>query len=332
MTARIKQIAYYLPEIVLDNARLVNEFNSWSPDKIEDKVGIRERHIADKNETALDLAVKSCEKVLSGYPADTIDFLILCTQSPDYFLPPSSCIMQNKLGLKNSIGAIDINLGCSGYVYGLALAKGLLTQGLATNILFVVSETYSKYIHPMDKTTRTIFGDGAAATIIENSSDNGIFEFVFGTDGSGAENLIVKTGGHRNKTNPLAEDVIDDQGNPRNENCLYMDGTAIFNFTIDAVPNAFTELLNKNNMTIKDIDYVIFHQANSFMLNYLRKIIKIPHNKFYNNILHTGNTVSASIPIALKDCIDQHIVKAGDILLLLGFGVGYSWAGTIIQL
>jgi len=332
MNAKIKLIAQYLPETIVTNERLVREFNEWTPEKIEKKTGIRERHIASENETALDLAAKAGAAALSGYDKDKISFLILCTQSPDYFLPTSACILQDRLGLSTATGAFDFNLGCSGFIYGLAIAKGLITAGIAENILLVTAETYSKYIHPLDKTNRTIFADAAAATIIEKSDAVGISEFVFGTDGSGYENLIVKNGALRNKLNPAPVDIADDQGNVRNENNIFMDGTEIFNFTIDAVPKLFNDVLKKNHTTLDEIDYVIFHQANKFMIDYLRKILKIPQEKFYSNMLHTGNTVSSTIPLALKDCLDNNILKTGDRILLLGFGVGYSWGGTIIQL
>jgi 3-oxoacyl-[acyl-carrier-protein] synthase III len=332
MNAKIRAIDIYLPENILTNEMLVQEYNEWTPDKIENKTGIKERHISGAGETALDLALKVCTNALTKYDKNKIDFLILCTQSPDYFLPTSACILQNKLNLKTTIGAFDFNLGCSGYIYGLALAKGLISSSIAHNVLLVTSETYSKYIHPLDKTNRTIFADGATATIIEQSDTEGILDFVLGTDGSGANNLIVRNGALRNKINPSPIDLTDEQGNIRNENNLFMDGTAIFNFTIEAVPKLFNEVLQKNNLTINNIDYVIFHQANKFMIEYLRKLVKIPKDKFYSNILHTGNTVSSTIPIALKDCLDNTTIKYGDKVLILGFGVGYSWGGTIIQL
>jgi 3-oxoacyl-[acyl-carrier-protein] synthase-3 len=332
MTAKIKKIDYCLPGKILDNEELVKEFTDWDAAKIEKKIGIKARHVVAKNETATDLALKACEKVLQDYDKTAIDFLIFCTQSPDYFLPSSACILQNKLGLNTDIGAFDINLGCSGFVYGLSIAKGVISAGIAQSVLLVVAETYSKYIHPLDKSNRTIFGDGAAAAIIEKSDEIGILNFVLGTDGSGFENLIVKNGGHRNKYNPSAIESTDDQGNVRTDNHLFMDGTEIFNFTINAVPKAFNAILKKNNIGLDEIDHVIFHQANKFMLDYLRKIIKIPKDKFYMGMLETGNTVSATIPIAIKDCINNKIISQGDKVLILGFGVGYSWAGTIIEI
>jgi len=332
MGAKIKKIETYLPEKVVTNKQLESEFQDWSAEKIEAKTGIRERHVVSEDETALDLAYQASEKVLDDYNRDSIDFLILCTQSPDYYLPSSSCILQDKLGLRTNIGAFDINLGCSGFIYGLALAKSLINTGIANNLLLIMAETYSKYIHPKDKANRTIFGDGAAATIIEKSEIDGILEFSLGTDGKGYDKLIVPNGGARSRYAPDAKEKQDASGSSRTDNNLYMDGPEIFNFTIKAVPKVVNDVLQRNSIDLKDIDYVIFHQANKFMNEHLRKKIGITDEKFYNNMLHTGNTVSATIPIALKDCIDRKIVKSGDKVLLVGFGVGYSWGTTVIKI
>jgi len=261
-----------------------------------------------------------------------MDFLLFCTQSPEYYLPTGACILQDKLELGTDIGAFDYNLGCSGFVYGLGLAKSLINSNIAKNILLITSETYTKHIHPKDKGNKTIFGDAAAAVIIEKSEEEQIGEFVLGTDGSGYRNLIVPNGGLRNRYNPNAQEIDDDSGSIRTDNNLYMNGPEIFNFTIKAVPKVVAETLAKNNITLDDLDYVIFHQANKYMNEYLRKKIDIPKEKFYLNLLHTGNTVSATIPIAIKDCLDNSVIKKGDKVLLVGFGVGYSWGGTIITI
>jgi len=332
MGAKIRHIKYYLPEGAITNKDLEKEFSVWSTEKIESKTGVRERHIVKKNETALDLALKASEKALENYDKDKIDFIILCTQSPEYYLPSGACILQNKLGLKTSIGAFDYNLGCSGFIYGLALVKSLILNNIATNVLLVTSETYSKYIHPKDRSNRTIFGDGAAATIIEKSVTEGIGKFVLGTDGSGYKNLIVPNGGLRNRYDVDAKEIDEGSGSIRTSNDLYMNGPEIFNFTIKVVPKLFSEILEKNKTRLEDLDYVIFHQANKYMIEYLRKKIKIPEEKFYINLLHTGNTVSSTIPIAIKDCLDNNIIKRGDKVLITGFGVGYSWGGTIIEI
>jgi len=280
------------------------------------------------------LALRASQKVLKNYNKDKIDLLMLCTQSPDYYLPTSACILQDKLGLKTNIGAFDYNLGCSGFIYGLALAKGLIFSNIATNILLITSETYTKHIHPKDKSNRTIFGDAATAVIIEKSEEEEehIGEFVLGTDGSGYKNLIVPNGGLRNRYDVNAKEIDNNSGSISTDNNLYMNGPEIFNFTIKAVPKVVSETLKKNNITLNEVDYIIFHQANKYMNEYLRKKINIPKDKFYLNLLHTGNTVSATIPIAIKDALDNKLIKRGDKVLLVGFGVGYSWGGTIITI
>ena len=332
MGSTIKKISYYLPDKIVDNRRLEENFPNWSAEKVEKKVGIRERHVVGEGETALDLALNAAEIVLGDYDKSRIDFLLLCTQSPEYYLPSGSCILQNRLGLSTGIGALDYNLGCSGYIYGLALSKSLISSGIASRILLVTAETYTSHIHPKDRGNRSIFGDGAAATIIEESDEEGIGEFVLGTDGSGYKNLLVPNGGMRHRYDPEAEEADDGTGSIRTANNLYMNGPEIFNFTIRTVPRLVSDILDKNQLSLDKIDRVICHQANKYMLNYLRKKMKIPEEKFYINLLKTGNTVSATIPIAIRDCLDAGIVKPGNRVLLAGFGVGYSWGGTVLKI
>lgn len=332
MCAKIIDIEYYIPEGVLANSHLEEKFPEYSAQEIEKKVGIKERHIVSEDETALDLAYNAAEKILQNYDKNLIDFILLCTQSPDYYLPTSACILQDRLGLKNDIGALDFNLGCSGFIYGLGLAKGLINSGIATNILLITSETYSKHIHPKDRSNLSIFGDGAAAIIITKSETEQIFNFVLGTDGKGYNNLIVPNGGMRCRYQENAEEKGDRSGSIRTDNHLFMDGPEIFNFTIGRVPTIVSTVLEMNNLNLSNIDFFIFHQANKFILDYLRKKIKIPKEKFYINLEDTGNTVSATIPIALKDCLDKKLINKGELILLIGFGVGYSWGGTIIEI
>tara|TARA_R110002051_G_scaffold159061_2_gene230422 strand:+ start:2048 stop:3049 length:1002 start_codon:yes stop_codon:yes gene_type:complete len=330
--SKIKIIETYFPSKILTNEMISKEFPSWNSDKIESKIGVRQRHIADENQTALDLAFNAASKVLDKYDKNKIGFVILCTQSPDYFLPTSACILQEKLNLNKNIGAFDFNLGCSGFIYGLALSKSLLLANMSKSVLLVMSETYSKYIHNLDFANRSIFGDAATATIIESHEVEHLHEFVFGTDGNGANNLIVQNGGAKHNYEDNPDTLSLPNGNKSTKNKLYMNGPEIFNFTIDVIPKLIKDVLHKNKIEIEDIDYFIFHQANKFMLNYLRKKLKVHSDKFYNNILETGNTVSSSIPIALKNAIDNKTIKKGDTVLLCGFGVGYSWGATIITI
>jgi len=345
MGVKIANIEYYLPEKIIiskdiffstENNDKYNQIDISLLEKrikkLEKSTGIKERHIVSKNETALDLALRAGKKILKNYDKNKIDFLILCNESPEYYLPPGACILQEKLGLRKDIGAFDYNLGCSGFIYGLAFAKSLITSNIATNILLITSETYSKYINPKDKANRTIFGDAATATIIERSEEEQIEEFILGTDGSGYKNLIVPNGGVRNRFNPIAEEIDDGAGNTRTENNFYMNGAEVFNFTIKVVPKLFLDILKKNKTNLEDLDYVIFHQANKYINEYLRKKINIPKEKYCIDLLHTGNTVSNTIPIAIKNSLDNKIIKKDDKVLLAGFGVGYSWGGTIIEI
>ena len=330
MNAYIKGISYYLPKKVVTNEELVREFPEWTVDKIAAKVGVGERHVVDAEETAVDLAVKASELLFSesGFDRSQVDFVLLCTQSPDYLLPTSACIVQHRLGLPTGVGALDFNLGCSGFVYGLSLAKGLIYGGIARNVLLITSKTYSKYLHPRDKGNRTIFGDGAAATLVSTEGRYEIGEFSLGTDGSGAENLIVKNGGSRS---PEKTGVVefDEGGNPHSDDYLFMDGPEIFNFTITAVPPLVRDTLVRNKLEQNDIDLFVFHQANLYMINFLRRKLKIEEEKFYVCLKDVGNTVSASIPIALRKAEIEQRLKGN--ILLAGFGVGYSWGGVILK-
>lgn len=330
----IKAISYYLPEAELTNEKINQSFPEWDISKISSKTGIVNRHVAAADEFASDMAVKAAEKLFVEHNIDrtTIDFVLLCTQSPDYFLPTTACLLQERLQLPTTAGALDFNLGCSGYVYGLALAKGLISGGMAKNVLLITAETYSKFIHPKDKSNLTIFGDAAAATLI--SATEGfctIGNFEFGTDGRGAENLIVKQGGLRHRSSVGGDDLPDEFGNVKNDNCLYMNGPEIFNFTLGSVPVLVNEVLKKNNLTIQDTDLFIFHQANRYMLNHLKKKIGIPDEKFFLFLEHCGNTVSSTVPIALYEAVRQGKAAKDMNVLLAGFGVGYSWAGCNLR-
>ena len=329
MDAYIKAISYYLPPTIVSNERLVEEFPEWTVEKIAQKVGVNQRHIAN-DESVSDMAVKASEKLFKEFPdikKDDIDFVIICTQSPDYFLPSTACIVHARLGLRTQCGAFDFNLGCSGYGYGLAMAKGFIVSGIARNILLVTAEAYNKHIHPRDKGNRTIFGDAASATVISDNGFARIGEFVLGTDGNGAENLIVRTGGmvHPEKMN---DTVYDADGNPRSSDFLYMNGAEIFNFTLKKVPPMVRDTVARNDLDVEMIDLYVFHQANKFMLNHLRKKLKIAEEKFFINLENVGNTVSSTIPIALCDAMKAGVLHGR--VLVAGFGVGLSWGATVL--
>lgn len=333
MKAYIKAISYFLPERVVSNEELLQEFPEWSVDKVAAKVGVVSRHVAKEDETAGDLAEKAALGLFFEYgikPSD-IDFVLFCTQSPDYFLPSTACVLQHRLGIPTSAGAFDYNLGCSGCIYGLAVAKGLVLAGVAKNVLLLTGETYTKYLHPSDKSNRSIFGDGAAACLV--SADKGfaeIGEFSLGTDGSGANDLIVKTGAARQKEETGCS-FVDCEGHVQFDDFLYMNGGAIFNFTLDVVPTMMKQILVNNKMEKDEVDYFVFHQANKFMLNTIRKVCSLPQDKFYINLENSGNTVSSTVMIALKDCLNNGTIKQGDSVMIAGFGVGLSYGGCILN-
>ena len=329
--AKIKAISYYLPKNILDNETINSQFPEWSIDKISLKTGIYKRHISEDNEFTSDMAISAAKKLFNEYNIDPseIDFILLCTQSPDYFLPTTACLIQDKLNIPTTAGALDFNLGCSGYVYGLAIAKGLISASIAKNILLITSETYSKFIHPSDKSNKTIFGDAATATLISTEGFAELLDFELGTDGKGANNLIVMNGACRN---PIKNgvDIKDEFNNIQNNNNLFMNGPEIFNFTSETIPPLVDKTLIKNNTSLENIDLFIFHQANKFLLNHLRKKLGISEEKFYIHVENCGNTVSSTIPIALKEAIKENKIKGN--VLLAGFGVGYSWGSCIIKI
>ena len=334
MKSYIKSISAYLPQSVLTNEMLARQYPAWSVNKIESKTGIKKRHIADDNEYASDMAVASANKIFASniINKNIVDYILLCTQSPDYLLPTTACIVQDKLGLPITCGALDFNLGCSGYIYGLSLAKGLIETNQASNILLITSETYSKYINTGDKSVRSLFGDGATTTLVSatNSNNDFINSFVFGTDGSGANNLMVPHGG---SCHPIDNDSYtektDKDGNIRADKDLYMNGSEILVFTLKIVPQTLKNLLDKAKLSIDDIDFFVFHQANQFLLQQLQKKLKIPNEKFLISYMDYGNTVSSTIPLGLLK--DYRQFKHKDKIVLLGFGVGYSWGGVVIS-
>lgn len=332
MTTYIKALEYYLPEGIVTNQDLARQFPEWDADKVARKTGIEERHVAGNGETASDLAFCAAQKLFDRHPdyREKVDFLLLCTQSPDYKLPTTACVLQHRLGLPTTVGALDFNLGCSGFVYGLALAKGLIASGTASHVLLLTAETYSKYFHPADKGNMSIFGDGAAATLIAGDGFAAIGELVLGTDGSGAENLQVVTGGARHPQ-PMGLDERDENGYVKASDHLYMNGPEIFNFTLDTVPPLLDSCLAANHLTKEEVDCYVMHQANKYMLDTLRKVYGIPKEKFYVNLSATGNTVSSTIPIALCNAMEEGVVRKGQKVAVAGFGVGYSYGACILD-
>jgi len=333
MKVYIKFISYYLPEKILTNEQIAKDFPEWTVEKIDKKIGIKERHVTREDETASDLAVNAAERLFLNHEIDrsVVDYLIFVTQSADYYLPTTACLIQARLGLSNKITAFDVNLGCSGFVTGLSLAKAVILSGQAKNVLLLTAETYTKYLHDRDKSNRTIFGDGSAATLVSTDGIAEIGEFVTGTDGNGAESLIVKTGGARHRA-PLNDLQFDEFGNPRSSDNLYMDGPAILNYSLDSIPQLVVDVLEKNGLTMEEINLHVYHQANSFLANLERRKLRIPEDRYYCNIEGVGNTVSSTIPIALCMAMKDGLIKDGFNILSVAQGLGYTWGGFTLKI
>ncbi len=336
MNAEIRAVYYVLPEKVLTTDGLAAEYPAWNVPKVDEQTGIHERHIAAADECASDLGAAAVEKLFSSGICQraSIDYLLVCTQTPDYFLPTTACLLQDRLGLARSTGALDFNLGSSGYVYGLGLAQGLIASGQATSLLLVTADTYSKIVHPADRSVRTLFGDAATVTWItaENSEEPSLGPFVYGTDGRGGSDLMLRRGGFRHpRTSEPAPEEHDSSGNVRSADYLYMNGLEIFSFAVRVAPRIVNDTLTKAALLLEDIDLVIFHQANRTILERLRKTLRVPPEKVPITLEHCGNTATSSIPIALCEALHENRVRPGSKVLLAGFGGGCSWAGTVLR-
>lgn len=318
MKVVINAIEYYLPPNIEDGSNLKHDNPDWRIEEIELKTGIRTRYISSPDVTATDMAVFAAKKLIdSKVDIEDIDFLIFVTQSPDYFLPSSACLIQDRLGLKKSCVSFDVNLGCSGFVYGLAVGGSMIESGVTKNGLLICSDTYTKYIVKDDRTCRPLFSDGAAATLLSCSSSDALGPFEMGTDGSGYNNLIVPFGAARNL----------ESSNKK----LSMIGSNVFMFTMDMVPKCVDSLLKKANVCIGDIDLFVFHQASKLVIDNIIRRLNLPEDKVFTNYQNIGNTVSASIPIALNEAVKMNRLNNEDLVMLVGFGVGYSWGGCIVR-
>ncbi len=313
----IKYIEYYLPQRTIDNNYLSKECGIDAA-FLEEKVGIKIRHIAAEDETTSDMGSRSAEKLLTvnSIEKKNVDLLLFCTQNPDFTLPTTACITQHKLGLKNSCLAFDINLGCSGFTYALPVAGNFIKTGMIKNALIITADQYSKAIDYKDRSTASIFGDAASAVYLTECDDSyGVIDAVFGTDGSRADRLIVNNSG-------VSKD-------PEKTKFLYMDGREIFKFSIKVVPESVNEILLRNNLTISGIKYFVFHQANKYMLREIQKKLNIEDSQMVIDMEDYGNTVSSTIPIAFKNLCSRNKLSNGDLIIFSGFGVGLSW-GTIL--
>ncbi len=326
--ASIGPIAVHFPQRVETNAELQEAYPAWDLAAIAEKTGIQQRYIAAPGELSSDLGVAACEKLFREQQIDpaSIDFLLLCTQTPDYPLPTTACLMQSRLGLRDSCGALDFNLGCSGFVYGLAMAEGLIRTGSVKRVLLVTAETYSKYIDAGDRSLRTIFGDAAAATLIEASDTPSLSAFQYGTDGTGADTLLVTEGGLREP-----EVALKPRHRHRWKSSLYMDGPSLISFAVAAIPQLVNKVLAAGQWRREEIDLFLLHQATLKMLEQLREALHLEPKLMPIVLEHCGNTVSSTLPILIEQLRRDGRLQTGMKSMLVGFGVGWSWAGCLWQ-
>ncbi len=336
MKAKINAISYYLPEQIVTNLDFQKENPSWNIKQIEEKSGVYSRHIASPNETALDLSYQACLKLFQGNPdlKSKVDALIFCTQSADYIMPPNSSILHKLLELPDEVFAMDYNLACSGFVYGLSLAQGLISSRQAKNVLLVTADTYSKYIHPSDRSARVLFGDGAAATWVGCSEGkDGILDILCATSGKDHDKFMIPAGGCRMpKSDQTSIVKADLSGNLRSLENIHMNGMGVLMFVKLKIPKHVEKILERNQLKLENIDQVIFHQASKMALDWLNHRFDLSPEKAFSNLSRVGNTVSASIPIALKDALDQGRISPHQKVLLVGFGVGLSYASAIVEM
>ena len=324
--AAIGPIAVHVPKKREDNDFLAAQFPDWNMDVIHAKTGIGSRRIAGEAECASDLGVAAAERLFIENQIDreSIDFLLFCTQTPDYPLPTTACLVQQRLGLPTSIGALDFNLGCSGFVYGLAMADGLIRAGSARRVLLITAETYSKYIDPTDRSLRTIFGDGAAATLIEASDQPSLGSFVFGTNGAGANALMVTEGGNRPR-----QFAHTTRKRKRWPSRLFMDGPELVKFALEVVPPLVKRVLADAGWDRDNVDMYLMHQATLYMLEHLRARLDLDKDSVPLDLDRYGNTVSSTIPILIEGLRYSGRLGPGTRSLLIGFGVGLSWSGCV---
>lgn len=335
MGIKISHIEYHLPDYILTNQEIGELHPNWDMNKTSDKTGVFSRHIAKTDETAFDLATFAVRKLFNNSPIniEEIGGIIFCTQSPDYIMPSNAFLLHKEFNFKSHVWCFDYNLACSGFIYGLAIARGMISTGLAKHILLINADTYSKYINKNDRSTSLLFGDGAAASLISHSNTDSIIDIALASDGDSYKSFYIPAGGSRLPINDTTNiEKIDIVGNIRSKENIHMDGHAVWSFISKTVPSQINSLLSRNKLSFNEIDQVIFHQASKFTLDALIKSINVDPSKCFINLNTVGNTVSASIPIALKNSIDKGKVKDGDLLLLSGFGVGLSWGSLLLKL
>jgi 3-oxoacyl-[acyl-carrier-protein] synthase-3 len=325
--AAIVGVVSCVPNRQVSNAHFETQFGEAAVKDVVKMIGVQNRYWTDENTSTRDLCSRAGQRLLTqlDWPAASVDALIFVSQTPDYRLPASACALQSELGLPSACIAFDVNLGCSGYTYALWLGMTLVQTGAARRVLLAVGDTISKIVDPADRSTALLFGDAGTVTAIESSVEQKA-SFVLGTDGRGASNLIVPKGGFKDYSKSCDPRLSD-----KAPDCLYMDGSEIFNFTLKTVPSLVNETISLSGVSVDDHDGFLFHQANLFMLKHLAKKAKLPTEKTPINIDQYGNTSCASIPLLMTTCLQDRLHQESMQLAMFGFGVGYSWAGASLS-
>lgn len=327
-------MAAAVPSNRIDNYAYTQYFPADEVREVVDKIGVYERRFADENTCSSDLCFAAAEKLFADNSIDRseIDLLVFISQTPDYRMPATSVILQHRLGLQNSTIAFDINLGCSAFIYGMAVVYSMMEKTNLRKALLLDGETRSKVYSPKDRRTAFLFGDGGVAALIERNEKFGESFFSMNSDGS-RENLIkINAGGYRIPSSPetLKEKVVDEYGNIRNEEQGYMNGGDVFTFVNREVPTDINRILEYTGRDKDSFDYIIFHQANNFINTHLAKKLKLDVNKIPSTIEKYGNTSSVSVPLTIVSELKDKMLGEKE-LLLSAFGVGMTWATAIVK-
>lgn len=334
MNTRIQTIEYYLPEQAITNDDFARRHPEWDMSAVEQRAGVEVRYFSAPDETALDLAEKACRKLLEkdSQVLSNVGAIIFCTQTPDHVLPSNACLLHGRLGLAEEVFAFDVAMGCSGFVNSLSLAHGFVQSQQAERVLLITADTLSKRVSEDDRSVAVLFGDGAAATIAVKSNEPGLIDVESATAGKYWDRIMIPAGGGRI---PYSEQTSipeqDSRGNVRTKNDVWMDGLSVLGLVNTRVPSQIQKLLQRNQFTIDDVGLFVFHQASKVTLDSLAARLKIKPERHFHNVAQVGNTVSASIPIALKDAENAGRLSSGDLVLISGFGVGLAWATALLR-
>ena len=304
--------------------------------RIKKNIGLDKRHVADANITTLDLCEAAARKLLDGLgcPLEQIDGLVFVTQTPDHFQPCNAAIVHGEIGLSDHCAAFDVNLGCSGYVYGLWLAHMMTSVGGCRKVLVLAGDTLSKCVNPRDRSVASLFGDAGSATLVEAASESEETFFSLHTDGTGHSHIQVPAGAFRT---PASEDTkletVTEDGNYISPENLQMNGGEVFNFSIKVEPPAIREIVEYASLQIDDVDHVVFHQANKYIISNIVRRLKLPKEKAPSGtVAKYGNQSSASIPATICDALSDKVTGNPQTIIMSGFGVGLSWGACLTKL